>query len=304
MDTTLVILAAGLGSRFHGGVKQLTPVGPCGECLLAYSVYDALAAGFNEIVFVIRREIEARVRDLIGTRLEARCGTDGLRRVSYVYQEQELLPAGFDAAALCAAREKPWGTGQALLCCRGTVRTPFAVINSDDYYGKQSFRDVHAFLCAHGAAERQCCMAGFVLGHTLSPHGSVNRGVCELAPDGSLRRIREVRGLHRENGKILCGREEFAPETPVSMNFWGFAPDFLDTLEADFARFLRTADLKTDEYLLPEIVADRLAHGTLRAACLKSEETWFGVTYAEDRAEAERKIMALIRSGDYPERLF
>lgn len=304
MNTALVILAAGIGSRFGGGIKQLTPVGPNGELIIDYSIHDALEAGFNEIVFIIRRELEPELRALLGDRLERGIGTvPNLRAVRYVYQELTDLPPGYDAAALAAARKKPWGTGQALLSCRGAVDCPFAVINADDYYGKQAFRSVHAWLTAHGRERGAGCMAGFVLKNTLSDHGSVTRGLCSVGADGTLTGIKETRNLVRTPGSAAHDGVAVDPETPVSMNFWGFSPDLLEGLEADFRSFLETGDRVNGEFLLPEAVDRRLRAGTLRVRCLPTEDRWFGVTYKEDRPIVEQEIRALVARGVYPARL-
>ena len=303
MQTALVIMAAGIGSRFRGGIKQLTPVGPNGELIIDYSIHDALAAGFNEIVFIIRREIEAQVRAQIGDRLAARIGREpNLTRVSYVFQELDDLPPG---CAHCAAgRAKPWGTGHALRACRTAVNVPFAVINADDYYGRQAFFDVHDFLCAHGGTQREYCMGGFVLKNTLSPHGSVTRGLCSVDGEGFVRTVTETpRIAPTARGAAADGRE-IDPDTPVAMNLWGFTPDFLDRLETGFVQFLHTADLAHDEYLLPTVVGGQIVRGEIRVKCLRSPDVWFGVTYREDRAEAERRIAALIRDGVYPAQLW
>lgn len=305
MDTALVILAAGIGSRFGVGMKQLTPVGPNGELIIDYSVHDALEAGFNEIVFIIRREIEPEMRAMIGDRLERGIGTiPNLRKVSYVYQDLDDLPEGFDAAALAAKRNKPWGTGQAILACREAIHTPFAVINADDYYGKYAFRAIHSFLLDHGEERAHYCMAGFILKNTLSYFGTVTRGLCEVSPEGYLTGITETRNLRRTEQGAETGGRFVEPDTPVSMNMWGFTPDFLENLESDFCAFLRKGDTTGGEFLLPEVVGKRLAAGSIRVRCLETVDRWFGVTYQEDRAVVEQRIRELVEAGVYPPRLF
>ena len=305
MNTALVIMAAGIGSRFGGGIKQLTPIGPNGELIIDYSIHDALEAGFNEVVFIIRREIEPELRAMIGGRLERGIGTiPNLRRVSCVYQELDDLPEGFDTAALAADRAKPWGTGQAILACRGVVDCPFAVINADDYYGKSVFRAIHDFLTEHGTERGHYCMAGFVLSNTLSYFGSVTRGLCEVSPAGYLTGITETRNLIRTEHGAEADGVAIDGKTPVSMNMWGFTPDFLEGLEEEFREFLRTGDTVRGEFLLPEVVGRRLKTGEARVRCLETKDRWFGVTYKEDRPIVERRIRELIDAGVYPPRLF
>ena len=304
MKTALVIMAAGIGSRFGGGIKQLTPVGPNGELIIDYSIHDALEAGFNEVVFIIRKEIEPELRAMIGSRLERGIGTiPNLRRVSYVYQELDDLPEGFDAASLAAGRAKPWGTGQAILACRGVVNCPFAVINADDYYGKSAFRAIHEFLTEHGMERGHYCMAGFVLSNTLSYFGSVTRGLCEVSPAGYLTGITKTRNLIRTEQGAEADGIPVDGGTPVSMNMWGFTPDFLEGLGEEFREFLRTGDTVRGEFLLPEVVGRRLKAGTARVRCLETNDRWFGVTYREDRPIVEQRIRELIDAGVYPQRL-
>ncbi|MBQ1282070.1 MAG: nucleotidyltransferase [Oscillospiraceae bacterium] len=301
MKTALVIMAAGIGSRFRGGIKQFTPVGPNGELIIDYSIHDAIEAGFNEIVFVTRREIEAQMREQIGDRIAALIGKVGnLTRVAYVHQEIDDVPAGFEE--LAAARAKPWGTGQAILACHGKVTCPFAVINADDYYGKQAFRDVHDFLTAHGEEKGHYCMAGFILKNTLSDFGTVSRGICAVDNTDYLTCVTETHAIEKTPTGARSGDTEIDPETPVSMNMWGFTPDFLDTLEAGFRTFLATEP--GGEYLLPGMVGEQLARGESRVKCLRTGDSWFGVTYQEDRELARASIRSLIEAGVYPEALW
>lgn len=304
MDTALVILAAGIGSRFGSGIKQLTPVGPNRELIIDYSIYDALEAGFNEVVFIIRKEIESEVRRLIGDRIQAKVGkVPGLHRVSYVYQELTDLPQGVDAGRLAANRKKPWGTGQAILACRDTVKCPFAVINADDYYGKTAFRKIHDFLTEHGAEQGQGCMAGFRLKNTLSDFGSVTRGLCTVDDGQKLRGIVETRNIVKTPEGAEANGQAIGLQTVVSMNMWGFSPDFLTNLEADFREFLQGENLETGEFLLPEVVGKRLQKGKLEIRVLETADRWFGVTYQEDKAVAAARVQELVQEGKYPAKL-
>lgn len=308
MRTALVIMAAGIGSRFGGGIKQLTPIGPNGELIIDYSIHDALEAGFNEVVFIIRRELEAEVRRLVGDRLEAGIGTlPNLDRVRYVYQDMEDLPDGFDQAALAAARTKPWGTGHAILACRKILDIPFAVINADDYYGKKAFKSIHYNLIANAGQPGHYCMAGFVLKNTLSKHGGVTRGICQLSGHDYLRSVQETRNLVLTGDCAAGDTGFFELDSVVSMNMWGFNPDFLDILEQNFRKFIENKDgkdLTTEEYLLPTIVGEELKKGTIQVRCLRTEDHWFGVTYQEDKQVAEQEIRDLITVGVYPRKLY
>ena len=265
-ETTLVILAAGIGSRFGGGIKQLAPVGPSGEIIMDYSIYDALKAGFNKIVFIIRKDIT-----------------------------------------------KPWGTGQALLCCKGVIDTPFAVINADDYYGKEGFKKVHDFLVEDHSQDDllHFCMAGFILGNTLSENGGVTRGICQVDDRELLTSIVETHDITKtaDGAGVPDGNGGFAPldtNSHVSMNMWGFTPEILDYLDQDFAAFLsaqKEGDLKC-EYLIPTVVDDMLKKQLADVQVLETRDRWFGVTYAEDKAYVTDSIQALVKGGIYPEKLF
>lgn len=305
MKTALVIMAAGIGSRFGGGIKQLTPVGPHDELIIDYSIFDALEAGFNEVVFIIRPDLLDGVREMIGDRLEALIGkVPNLQKVSYVFQELTALPAGLDAEELTKDRKKPWGTGQAILSCRGTVDCPFIVINADDYYGKTAFRQIHDFLIRHYDEQGHYCLSGFVLKNTLSPYGGVTRGLCSLDEQNYLTDIAETRNLIPTEQGAETNGIAVDPETMASMNIWGFTPEFLDGLEEDFRKFLQMADLEKGEFLLPEIVGTRLHQGLARVLCLKTEDRWFGVTCQEDKAVVIREIRQLIDAGVYREDLW
>ena len=299
MNTTLVIMAAGIGSRFGGGIKQLTPVGPNGEIIIDYSIHDALEAGFNKIVFIIRKDIEQDFYDVIGHRIEKICD------VEYVFQSLDDLPEGFKKPA---ERKKPWGTGQAVLCCKGVVNEPFAVINADDYYGKEAFVKVHDYLVANGDKKQAYCMAGFILGNTLSDNGTVTRGVCKVGKDDMLDAIVETYGIIRgEDGIVRDEDGNQIPEgTHVSMNMWGLTPDYIDMLEAGFVEFLENiepGDLKT-EYLLPTIIGDMLKANQVTVKVLETTDKWFGVSYAEDKQTVIDAFKELIEKGKYTSPLF
>ena len=304
-NTTLVIMAAGIGSRFGGGVKQLTSFGPSGEIIMDYSIYDAIAAGFNKVVFVIRRSMYDDFRAIIGSRIEK------LIPVSYAFQEMDDLPEGFSVPE---GRKKPWGTGQAILACRGIVKEPFAVINADDYYGKDAFCKVHEYLVHAGEqpSERyQFCMAGFVLENTLSEHGGVTRGICNLNADRELTKICETKNIvkTKDGAAVMATDGTMTPvdaKSLVSMNFWGFTPDFIDELEKGFATFLSgpAQELVTGEYLLPTIVDGLIQEKRVDLTVLSSKDKWFGVTFREDVPYVKQAFADLVARGVYPEKLF
>lgn len=294
MNISLVIMAAGIGSRFGGGIKQLTPVGPNGEIIIDYSIHDALEAGFNKIVFIIRKDLEKDFKEIIGKRIEKLC------QVEYVFQELDMLPEGFEKPA---DRTKPWGTGQAILCCKDVVNEPFAVINADDYYGKEAFVKVYNYLKENAAQNRKYCMAGFVLDNTLSDNGTVTRGICQVGDNGSLMRIDETKGLSRhQDGKIRDESGNAIPDgTHVSMNMWGLTPDFISVLDQGFTDFLSklpAGDTKS-EYLLPIIIGDLLEKGEVSVKVLETPDKWFGVTYQEDRQAVMEAFRELIEKGVY-----
>jgi len=303
MKTALVIMAAGMGSRFGSGIKQLAEVGPSGEIIMDYSIYAAKEAGFDRVVFIIRRDIEDAFRRAIGDRIEKYIP------VTYVYQELSAIPEGYSVPE---GRGKPWGTGHAILSCLGVINEPFLVINADDYYGKESFRVVHDYLASlPEGSKAQYCMAGFVLGNTLSDNGKVTRGACRVE-DGRLAEVEEMFDLRRE-GDVVLGRKEdgtpmtFDPTVQVSMNFWGFTPDFLPQLEGYFREFLDTeakANPLKSEFLLPNVVGTMIKQGKAGVAVLPTSDKWFGVTYAEDKEIFMRCIRERIAAGEYPEATF
>ena len=303
-NTTLVIMAAGLGSRFGSGIKQLEPFGPNGEIIMDYSIYDALAAGFNKIVFSIRRSLEKDFKEVIGNRIEK------IANVVYAYQELDDLPAGFTVPE---GRTKPWGTGQAILCCKDIVDEPFIVINADDYYGKEAFVKLHDYLInpAPVSEALNFCMAGFILGNTLSDNGSVTRGICHVNSKKHLLGVKETHDIYKtENGAgVPNGTGGFTPIDPksiVSMNMWGFTPELFDILEKGFSNFLSdiTRDGLKAEYLIPTVVDSLIKNGTAQVTMLETNDKWFGVTYREDKENVVKSLRKLIDAGIYPEKLF
>ncbi|MEE0419935.1 MAG: nucleotidyltransferase [Lachnospiraceae bacterium] len=302
--TALVIMAAGIGSRFGGGIKQLAPVGPSGEIIMDYSIHDALEAGFNKIVFIIRRDLEKDFKEVIGNRIEK------IADVSYAYQELDNLPDGF---AKPEERTKPWGTGHAILSCKGVVTEPFAVINADDYYGKEGFAKIHDYLVNTDPTPGKLnfCMAGFILGNTLSENGAVTRGVCHVNEDGYLVDVTETHDIYKlpDGAGVPDGKGGYTridPASHVSMNMWGFTPELLDILEKGFAEFLSSlaeGDIKS-EYLIPSVVDSLIKNGTAQVTVLESADKWFGVTYKEDKEVVVESFKELVAKGVYPKKLF
>ena len=276
MDTTLVVLAAGMGSRF-GGLKQIEPIGPNGEVILNYSVYDAKKAGFNKVVFIIKKAIEEDFKKIVAPRVEK------LIDVDYAYQELDKLPEGYSFEG----REKPWGTGHALMCAKDKITTPFAVINADDYYGQEAYKILHDNLVNID----NTFMVGYKLKNTLSENGTVTRGVCDCE-NGVLKKITETSGLDKNSG--------YAPDTLVSMNMWGFKPEFLDKLEAGFPAFLDSMQnpLK-DEYLLPSVVDETIHKEGKTVEIFETNEKWYGVTYKEDKQSVVDAVAKFTAEGKY-----
>ena len=309
MKTTLLIMAACIGSRFGGGIKQLEPVGKHGEIIMDYSIHDAIKAGFNKIIFIIRKDIEEDFREVIGNRIEKICTNLGVE-INYAFQGLTDIPDGYDVPD---GRTKPWGTGQAVLAAKELVREPFAVINADDYYGKEAFVQLHDWLVMEHA-ENAVSMAGFILKNTLSDNGGVTRGVCKVT-DGHTHVVDVV-----ETSNIIKGEDgpeadgvKLDPNTYVSMNMWGFpaeegkAPAFLQTLEAGFEVFFRDTvpgnPLKA-EYLLPTLIGELLRNGTYTVKALPTLDQWFGVTYKEDKPMVVKSFRKLLEDGVYEEELF
>ena len=301
---TLVIMAAGIGSRFGGGIKQLAPVGPNGEIIMDYSIYDAIEAGFDKVVFVIRKDIEKDFREVIGNRIEKYVD------VAYAYQEVEDIPEKYREKF--TGRTKPWGTGQAILCCKDVVDSPFLVINADDYYGKEAYREAYRYLTEKRNADNiEICMVGFVLKNTLSENGGVTRGLCEVDDSGMLTRIVETQNIEKDGDSSAVIRSESGDriidaDSPVSMNMWGMTPEFFDILDSGFDAFLEDTEegnLKA-EYLLPTLIGELLQEGRLSVKVLKSRDQWFGVTYKEDREAVVRSVGRLVEKGLYPPKLY
>lgn len=286
-NATLVVMAAGMGSRF-GGLKQVEPIGPKGEALLDFSVYDAKKAGFNKVVFVIKHEIEKEFKELVGSRIEKQIDVD------YVFQETDALPEGFKCPA---DRKKPWGTGHAIYCCRDTVKEPFAVINADDYYGHSAFKQIYEQLKADGESY---CMVGFRLANTLTENGTVSRGVCTIK-DGVLESIVERTKIadckYTEDGENWIA---LPSDTVVSMNMWGFQPDIFNYLRRDLYDFLKEKlDTPKSEFFLPSVVSNLIESGEKRVKVLVAEDKWYGVTYKEDKDTVVEAIGQKIAAGEY-----
>lgn len=304
MDTTLIIMAAGIGSRYGAGIKQLAKMGPNGEIIMDYSIRDAKEAGFNKVVFIIRKDIFEEFEEIIGSRIKDQID------VEYVFQELDDLPEGFEVPE---GRTKPWGTGQAVLCCKDIVKEPFVIINADDYYGKEAFVKLHDFLVSGENLGREFTMgmAGFILKNTLSDNGTVTRGVSVVDENGLLSQVHETTGIMMgEDGKIKCDlpnvQEWISPEDKVSMNMWAAYPEFLEFLAEDFKTFLsevEEGDLKK-EYLLPNIVDKLLKEGRANVKVLETQDRWFGVTYQEDKEAVQKAFAELIKEGVYPANLW
>lgn len=295
VKTSLVILAAGIGSRFGGGVKQIAPVGPNGEIIIDYSIHDALEAGFDKVVFVIRRDIEKDFREVVGNKTEKLC------EVEYVFQDKTDLPY----TPVCAVnRQKPWGTTHALYSCRHAVKEPFLIINADDYYGKTAYKKAHDYLVSERGANDHA-MIGFRLGNTLSDNGSVTRGVCCADGDGWLTQIKETYGIEKKNGVAVADGKTISPDTLVSMNMWCFTPAIFSEIEtqlSDFLLGLPADDIKS-EHVLPTMVGKFVTEGRGKVKVLESGDTWVGVTYAEDKPYVQNYFKELIEQGVYPEKL-
>ena len=301
---TLVIMAAGIGSRFGGGIKQLAPIGPNGEIIMDYSIYDALEAGFDKVVFVIRKDLEKDFKEIIGNRIEKEV------EVAYAFQELDDIPEKFSGKF--TGRTKPWGTGQAILCCKDVVDAPFLVINADDYYGKEAFIKLHDFLISENENKEKMnlAMAGFSLKNTLSENGTVTRGVCVADANGYLEKVIETTGIQIVDGKIQCDNAEVSKwitsDTMVSMNMWAGYPDFLHYIDKEFARFLDTLGENPEkkEYLLPNIVAELLDKNLASVKVLNTSDRWIGITYKEDIEPAQKKFRFMIENGTYLEKLW
>lgn len=297
MKPTLLILAAGMGSRY-GGLKQIDPIGPNGEAIIDYSIYDALRAGFGKLVFVIRRDIEAAFRAKIGQKFEAHVP------VEYAYQELDMIPDGF---SLPADRKKPWGTGHAILVSRAVIDEPFAVINADDFYGANAYQVLHDYLKERSMTNY--ALVGFVLRNTLSDHGSVARGICQLDEQQQIKTVVEITNIEKDGQRAKYVDEAGQPhhlsgDELVSMNMWGFTPTIFEQLEHHFKEFLvENINQPKAEFYIPSAANRLVANNQASIKVLSSRDSWFGMTYQEDKPTVIQSIRNLITQGHYPESL-
>lgn len=281
MKTTLVVMAAGMGSRF-GGLKQAEPITEDGKAILDFSVYDAKKAGFDKAVFIIRKDMETDFKTLVGNRIAKTIETE------YVFQDTSMLPEG---------RTKPFGTGHAILCCKNAVREPFAIINADDYYGSNAFYEMHGHLTKANRGEY--AMTAYLLSNTLSKNGTVSRGICETE-NGYLKSVTEMTkisadGTAEQDGKTV----RLAPDTPVSMNLWGLTPDIFEVLEEEYGKFLKTSNLMKDEFFIPSVISAALSKNRATVRVYKNHDKWYGITYREDLREIKEAIGGYIHDGLY-----
>ena len=301
--TALVIMAAGIGSRFGKGIKQLAPVGPKGEIIMDYSIHDALEAGFNKVVFIIRKDLEDEFKKVIGDRISK------ITEVAYAFQEIDDLPGDFTKPA---DRTKPWGTGHAVLAAKKVLSEPFAVINADDYYGKEAFVKLHDFLVGYTPEKaNQFCMAGFILKNTLSENGAVTRGICETNEEGYLTAVHETSNIVKTSEGAAVDNDgqltSINAESYASMNMWGLTPEFMQILEDGFKEFfanMGNKDIMKAEYLLPIYIDELLQAGRVSVKVLDTNDKWFGVTYKEDKAYVVKSFAKLIEAGVYQKDLF
>lgn len=297
MQTTLLIMAAGIGSRFGGGIKQLEPVDEQGHIIMDYSIHDAIEAGFNKVVFIIRKDIENEFKDVIGNRIEAVCKVHSVT-VEYVFQDINDIPG-----ELPKGRTKPWGTGQAVLAAKDVLTTPFVVINADDYYGKEGFCEVHDYLVKGG----QSCMAGFVLKNTLSDNGGVTRGICKMDEHNDPTEVVETSNIVKTVDGAEADGVKLDTESLVSMNMWGLRPEFLETLEEGFAEFFEKVvpgNPMKAEFLIPTFIGELLAEDKMSVKVLRTNDTWYGMTYKEDVAVVKASFRDMLERGVYKEELF
>lgn len=297
MKTTLLIMAAGIGSRFGTGIKQLEPVDDNNHIIMDYSVHDAIEAGFNHIVFIIRKDIEKEFKEVIGNRIENICKAHEVT-VDYAFQNINDIPE-----SLPEGRTKPWGTGQAVLSAKRVIDSPFIVINADDYYGKDGFSAVHEYLINGGKS----CMAGFVLKNTLSDNGGVTRGICKMDAENNLTEVIETKNIVKTSKGAEVNGVAIDTESLVSMNMWGLTPEFLDVLEKGFAEFFEK-DVPENplqaEYLIPIFIGELVKQGKMSVKVLKSNDTWYGMTYKEDVADVRESFGKMLEKGLYQEDLF
>ena len=297
MKTTLLIMAAGIGSRFGTGIKQLEPVDDAGHIIMDYSIHDAIEAGFNHVVFIIRKDIEKGFKAVIGERIKAICAAHDVT-VNYAFQDINDIPGN-----LPEGRTKPWGTGQAVLAARTVIDTPFIVINADDYYGKKGFKAVREYLVNGG----QSCMAGFVLKNTLSDNGGVTRGICKMDDQNNLTEVVETKNIVKTEVGAEADGVAVDVNSLVSMNMWGLTPDFLTTLEDGFKEFFDKEVLGNPlkaEYLIPIFIGELLKKGKMSVKVLKTNDTWYGMTYHEDVAAVKDSFKKMLENGVYKADLF
>ncbi|MFQ7320654.1 MAG: sugar phosphate nucleotidyltransferase [Faecalibacterium sp.] len=297
METTLLIMAAGIGSRFGGGIKQLEPVDGGRHIIMDYSIHDAIEAGFNHVVFVIRKDIEAEFREVIGDRIAAVCAAKGVT-VDYAFQDLHDIPGQFPEG-----RTKPWGTGQAVLAAKQVLKTPFVVINADDYYGKEGLRALHGHLVSGGGD----CMAGFVLRNTLSDNGGVTRGICKMDEKSCLTQVTETKNILKTAAGAQADGVELDLDSLVSMNMWGLTLDFLQVLEQGFAEFFEKevpANPLKAEYLIPTFIGALLSQNKISVKVLKTNDAWYGMTYKEDVPAVKESFARMLAEGIYQADLF
>lgn len=297
MNTTLLIMAAGIGSRFGTEIKQLEPVDTSNHIIMDYSIHDAIEAGCNHVVFIIRKDIEKEFKEVIGDRIEAICNAHNVT-VDYAFQNINDIPG-----ILPEGRTKPWGTGQAVLAAKSMINTPFIVINADDYYGKEGFKVVHDYLVNGGKS----CMAGFVLKNTLSDNGGVTRGICKMDAENNLAEVVETKNIVKTVNGAEADRKVIDVDSLVSMNMWGLTPDFLDVLENGFKEFFEKevpSNPQKAEYLIPIFIGELLSEGKMNVKVLKTNDTWYGMTYHEDVAAVKGSFKKMLEKGVYKADLF
>ena len=297
MNTTLLIMAAGIGSRFGTGIKQLEPVDDANHIIMDYSIHDAIEAGFNHVVFIIRKDIEKEFKEVIGDRIASICKSHNVT-VDYAFQDINDIPG-----ELPEGRTKPWGTGQAVLAAKSVIKTPFIVINADDYYGKEGFKAVHKYLVNGGKS----CMAGFVLKNTLSDNGGVTRGICKMDENGNLTEVVETKNIVKTATGAEVDGVAVDVNSLVSMNMWGLTPEFLDVLEEGFKEFFEKevpGNPQKAEYLIPIFIGELLAEDKMSVKVLRTNDTWYGMTYKEDVAVVKESFRGMLERGVYKEELF
>ena len=297
MKTALRIMAAGIGSRFGTGIKQLEPADASEHIIMDYSIHDAIEAGFDHVVFIIRKDIEKEFKKCIGDRIATICNSRNVT-VDYAFQDINDIPG-----ILPEGRTKPWGTGQAVLAAKKIIKTPFIVINADDYYGKEGFKAVHEYLVNGGKS----CMAGFVLKNTLSDNGGVTRGICKMDEQNNLTEVVETKNIIKTADGAEADGVAVDMNSLVSMNMWGLTPAFLETLEAGFADFFKKevpADPMKAEYLIPIFIGELLAENKMSVKVLRSNDTWYGMTYKEDVVTVKESFEEMLKTEVYKEDLF